>query len=279
MKEYILALIAPIVTLIYSLITPYLFGTNGYIEYVSKMIENERYQNTIFVKNMRKNEYLKKIDFVVSSEIKIDDLIVNDNKTDAINNTIAIFDILPQDVSIISFITNKKLNNNNLHVVKNNQTIDISYFNNIGNVNIKIFIIVLIYALINIIFAYLSKRRMNNYKLEYEKIMNNQEEKIVDLESKMAAIIKEEKTIKAVNIKEMSDFERELEFYKSVILKICNKNMTKNELENEISKSLKTFSKKKFKYLNYNDVYNIIGELMGSYEDSNVNQYDKKMKI
>ena len=44
----------------------------------------------------------------------------------------------------------------------------------------------------------------------------------------------------------------------NLIINICSEKITKEELENLISRKLKTFTKKHVKHLSYEDVYNII---------------------
>lgn len=59
----------------------------------------------------------------------------------------------------------------------------------------------------------------------------------------------------------MNDMEKELKFYQQIILKHTNNSIKKEKLEEIISKELKTFTKKKFKHLNHEDVYKIVKEL------------------
>ena len=67
-------------------------------------------------------------------------------------------------------------------------------------------------------------------------------------------------------IKEMNNMEKELKFYQQILLKLTNNSITKAELDKTLSKELKTFTKKKTKYLDYGELYEIIKLLSFSKE-------------
>ena len=60
----------------------------------------------------------------------------------------------------------------------------------------------------------------------------------------------------------MTDKERELKFYQQLLLNQTGNSMTREELEEFISKNLKTFNRKKIKYMDYEDLLKIVDNII-----------------
>lgn len=258
----IAAIISFILTIILTFLMNFILGNQGEIVY-SSILKDGQYINTIMVKNMQNHEYLNNINFVMDSEIDILNNIVfingKENKID--NNTIILNDVNPSESLIITFKTTEIINNKNLFLVKNNQRIEIENFNEKENNNIYFILLVGFYCLINFILSIKNDLKAKKRNDETNKKLDEAQKQSEICEEKIDKLIKEEKVNKSVYLKEMNDMEKEIEFYQQIILKCANKEISKVELEKIISKELKTFTRKKMKYLSYSDIYKIVNEL------------------
>lgn len=150
------------------------------------------------------------------------------------------------------------MDKNNTYFAKNGQKFDLNYFNEYTNIYLYTIVMIIIYAIINFLISL--KQDIANARIMKDN--NERKNKIEELlqknEEYLQKIVKKSNAQKTLYIKEMSDMERELNFYKNIIINICSEKITKEELENLISRKLKTFTKKHVKHLSYEDVYNII---------------------
>lgn len=252
------ALITAVITMCITLGVNYFSSPNAKVLIAYSSIEDGNYINSILVKNINKDEYLNEFDIIVDSKINIYDVTVNNNKFSFENNTIRINSINPNDVVVLTLKTSKEIKKDYLTIAKNNQKFEIDYFNNYKNLSFYTIILVFVYAILNFLFSL--RHDISNAKIKKENDEKNKEIKAT-LDKNEEIIQKIEKkadAFKSLYIKEMDGMERELQFYQKLLTKACNEKITKDELEKLISKELKTFSKKKFKHLNYGDVYRII---------------------
>lgn len=169
-----------IITLFIIIILMGIFGPKASIEFASVKIENEKYFNTVLVKNLQYHKYLKNIEFIVDSDIKKELLLINGKTID--NKKIIVLNKLkPRNITTINFVTNKKINQNNFSLIKNGQKIDFNYFNNRNNLDLRFIIIIIICMLVNIFISTYKSKRLDDKEITVpEEIIYSDE--IVDLE-------------------------------------------------------------------------------------------------
>lgn len=265
MKDYFLTLLGPISTVIFSILYSFFFGNLAHIEYTTNYIEEDSYQTIFLIKNLQKTEQLKDINIVFNKECDLNTLFIDGKENKIIDNTLTIKNINPNSVKTIIIYSKQKIKKEDINFIKNNQKIQISYFNNLKNTNWQILIMAAFYAIINVICTYFLIKNQNKKAAEtiksndeIRKVLEKTEVKLNENEKHLYNTIKKMDLHKALHIKEMAQMEKELAFYQKLLLKKYNDKLSKDELEKIISKELGTFNKKKFKHLSYNDLYKII---------------------
>lgn len=264
------AIVSISLTVVFTFLMTFIWGNQGEIIY-SSVLSNDKYVNNITIKNMQKNEYLNKFNILIDGEIEIkDDMIfVNGIDKKIEKNNIEIEKVKPKEVISISFETDNIIDEEGLFLIKSQQRIGIENFNDKKNLNIYWFILLGFYFVVNFVFYLLGDVKTNKRYDEYKKALEKAEKSNESCENTIKELIKKESVNKIIFVKEMNDMEKELKFYQQIILKCINKEMTKDELESLISKSLKTFKKKKIKHLSYNDLYHLVGELSETVDTNN----------
>lgn len=263
-KEIISAIVSAIVTLIITVIFQvvgiFIWGDNAKIQLISSDYSNKEFTNIIAVKNMKKDEYLKNVSIEIDNNINVSSIIVDGKIID--NSNILTFDkIHPKKLSIIIIKSNKKISKNNISIVKNNQRISLEYFNDRTNFSAIYFILIMIYFIINLVLNLFSTHKKEKSNDSIKELYKQASERADNIERKFINIEKREIYRKKIYLKEMVDKEKELKFYQQLLLKQTGNIMTREQLEEFISKNLKTFSKKKIKYMDYEDVLKIIDNI------------------
>ena len=257
-SSIISAVITIIITGIGSVIVSYYNSPAAKVTLGYFKIDNENYVNSIMIKNVKKDEYLNEFDIIVDSNIQINDVKINEKKISVKDNIVKVNSLNPDSSIIVWISTNSKLDKNNTYFAKNGQKFDLNYFNEYTNIYLYTIVMIIIYAIINFLISL--KQDIANARImkDNNERKNKIEEMLQKNEEYLQKIVKKSNAQKTLYIKEMSDMERELNFYKNIIINICSEKITKEELENLISRKLKTFTKKHVKHLSYEDVYNII---------------------
>lgn len=273
-KEIKGALLSTIISIllpaIFTLVMTFVLGNQGEIIYSSILIE-DKYINNITIKNMQKNEYLNNLSILINEEVDVKDNIVfvNGKNNKIEKNSIELKKIKPKEVVNISFETDKKIDAENLFLIKSKQKIGVENFNKKENLNIYLFILLGFYCVVNFIIYLIGNIKENKRYENYNKKLEKAEKSSESCEKEIKELIKKENVNRTIFVKEMNDMEKELKFYQQIILKCVNKEMTKSELENLISKNLKTFNKKKIKHLSYNDLYQMVCGLAETVDTNN----------
>lgn len=257
------AIITAIITLISTVIISFLNGNQGELVF-SSTLNNGRYINTFMFKNMQRSEYLKEINLLIDSDINIFDNIIyiNGVKQQISDNKIVLDNIKPEKTISFVFYTDEIVDDNKMFLVKNKQKIELQNFNKRKNLNGYVLLIVAIYCLINFVLSAKSEIKIKKIRDEIKQNLKNTTNKLDITEEKIYKLNRNIDIHKTIFLKEMDEMERELNFYQKLLLKNTDKSITKEELEKMISKELKTFSKKKFKRLSYEDVYSVVKTLM-----------------
>lgn len=158
--------------------------------------------------------------------------------------------------------SDKKITNKDISIVKNHQRVSIEYFNNNKNFKVIYFILIFIYFVINmfiyIITSIKTKKSHDNINEMYDIAIKKSD----NIEKQFIKIEKEKIYHKKLYLKEMTDKERELKFYQQLLLNQTGNSMTREELEEFISKNLKIFNRKKIKYMDYEDLLKIVDNII-----------------
>ena len=258
-KSLIIGAILPLIlSLLWQVLFVYFFCAEGKIQIVNTVLENKNYQTIISIRNMKKDEYLKNIEFILDDNIEIIDV---EKNGETIKGKIIFQEISPNSISTLIINSKQKLTEDDITIIKNGSRITVEYFNKTTNYKIIYLVIAITYFVINLAMSIWldskNKKTRDEIKKENEKIKNKADE----CENKLHQLLKEERANKTVYLKEMNDMEKEVKFYQQIILKCINKGMGKEDLEKLISKELKTFTRKKMKYLSYDDIYKIVCDM------------------
>ncbi len=254
-KSIIAAVFTVIVTILVSYLISYINSPDAKVTIGYSNIENNKYMNLILVKNVKKDEYLKKFDIIIDNNIKISDIRVNDKQLDTNNNTIHIDSIDPTGSSIITLNSSSKLRKNNIIFAKNNQKFKIEYANSFKNITVYTILLILSYAIINFLLSVRQDIRYDKIKCEREKRMDEIEQNLRKTNNTLEKVEKKSNAYKVLYLKEISDMEKELQFYRGLISETYGKKISREELENIISKQLKLASKIKDRNLYFDDVF------------------------
>ena len=266
-KEIKIALISAILALIIQLVATTLYsfwlGNDGELIFSSSKIQNG-YLNTIILKNMQSNAYLKNIDIIVDYNIEV---IKNDNLMKNVkieDNKIIIDEVNPKETVNLTFITTKKLEENNIKII-NSAKIGVEYFNDKQNISKRIFILSFIYFIINFLISCFFN---NANKKEKEKLKNKismTENRITILEdseqkfhNEIITNTKNLELVKQFYLNEIKDMEKEVCFYRRLVLKKLSKQINKKEVEKIILEIIKSFSKKNHREFNYSNIDELI---------------------
>ena len=266
-KEIKVTLISALLALIIQLVSTTLFsfwlGNNGELIFSSSKIQNG-YLNTIILKNMQSNMYLKNIDIIVDSNI---DIVENDNligNAKIEDNKITIDEINPKETVNLTFITTKKLEENNIKII-NSAKIGMEYFNDKQNISQRILILSVIYFIINFLVSYFfnninkkEKEKLNIRVTSAEKKMKELEDDAEKFHNEIITKAKNLELLKQVYLNDIKDMEKEVCFYRRVILKKLSKQINKKEIEGIILKIIKNFSKKNHREFNYSHIDELI---------------------
>lgn len=264
-KELLSAFISAVVTMILTIIFQFLgiffWGDQATIELVSSDYSNNEFTNVLAVKNMMKDEYLKEIVIEIDKTISVNSVIKDGIETDDLN-VLKISKISPSKLSIIIINSDKKITNKNISIIKNHQRVSSENFNNNKNFKVSYLILVLCYFVINMFLCFLASLKTKKSHDSINEMYDKANKKADNIEKKLIKIEKEQAYRTKIYLKEMTDRERELKFYQQLLLNQTGNSMTGEELEEFISKNLKTFSKKKIKYLDYEDLLKIVDNIV-----------------
>ena len=183
-KEIKGALLSTIISIllpaIFTLVMTFVLGNQGEIIYSSILIE-DKYINNITIKNMQKNEYLNNLSILINEEVDVKDNIVfvNGKNNKIEKNSIELKKIKPKEVVNISFETDKKIDAENLFLIKSKQKIGVENFNKKENLNIYLFILLGFYCVVNFIIYLIGNikenKRYENYNKKLEKAEKSSE--------------------------------------------------------------------------------------------------------
>ena len=243
-KTLVTTLVTAIITLFASFIIGYFNNPSVKVTYGYSKINDDSYVNTIMIKNIKKDAYIKNFNAILDSSIKVQEVLLNNESIKIDDNTINIDSIKPNDTITLSIITNKKTSEDDYNFVNNDKKVQKEYFNKYTNVPLYTLLIIFIYAIINFLISLRNDYDNVKIKEQYDLIISDLRNDANNTEERVNKLFKESNAHKTLYIKEMSDMERELDFYKSVIIKICGKELKKEELESIVSKNIKTFSKR-----------------------------------
>lgn len=261
-NEYKSLIISSVLPLVLSLLGQmfflYFFGDEGKMQIVSSVLTDENYQTIISLKNMNDDEYLKNVEIIIDNEVEVIAAEINGEHVDEELN---FSEISPKSVSTLIIISEQELTEDDITIIKNGSKITIENFNNVTNYKLIYLLIALTYFIINMVMCLWIDSKNKKRVIETNKQIEETKKKADICEAKSQQLLKEERVNKTIYLKEMSDMEKEVQFYQQIILKCVNKEITRTELEKIISKELKTFTRKKMKHLSYNDVYKIVNEL------------------
>lgn len=262
------AIITCIITAILQFLFIFFFGDDGKIEIVTNMLDDKKYQTIIAVKNMSSDEYLTDIELKINEEIEFVSVEI-DGKEIEDSSKIYFKNIGPKSVSVIKIISDKEITSNDIVIVKNGLKITSESFNNSTNYKILYLIIVISYSIINFIiglwFEYKNSKEYEMLKEKSDEAINESKklkEECEKNELKLAKIEKNIKVNKVVFLKEMNDLEKEKQFYQKLLLKKMDGAYTKDDFEKLITKELKLFNKKKIKHLSYDDIFDVVDEIV-----------------
>lgn len=264
-KEIMSAFTSAIVTMILTIVFQYLgivfWGDQATIELISSNYSNNEFANVLAVKNMMKDEYLKELFIEIDKDINVNSVIKDGKEIDDLN-VLEIKKISPSKISMIIINSDKKITNKDISIVKNHQRVSIEYFNNNKNFKVIYLILIFIYFVINmfiyIITSIKTKKSHDNINEMYDIAIKKSD----NIEKQFIKIEKEKIYHKKLYLKEMTDKERELKFYQQLLLNQTGNSMTREELEEFISKNLKTFNRKKIKYMDYEDLLKIVDNII-----------------
>ena len=246
-----------IITWLVQLCFTFIFSNHAKMEIITTRLSDGSYQSIIAIKNLKQNEYLKNIEIQVNDSINIISIRRNENVYD---KKIYVDKINPKSVEIIYLISDKKIRKSDLTIIKNNQRIEIDSFNDYTDYKIRYFILIIIYALVNAFILYFIQKKIKKENDEILTKIELQKIRQTEVEERSKEIEKKLNIQKTIYLKEMNDLKKENEFYKQLLLMKCD-NIQKEELEKIIGKQLKTFNKKNFKNLTYEDIYKIVYEM------------------
>ena len=263
-QSIISACITVIITAILNFFVIFVSGNNGYIELISNKSDNN-YESIIAIKNLQKSENLNKIEVRISDNITINEFKINGEVSSG--NYIKIDKIFPNDIVTIEIKSDKIISKKDLIITKNGQKIGIESFNDYTNYTLKYVFLIIIYASINIAISLFLYYKDLKKHLETKKKCDDLEVKVDEIGNKLNKKIKETIIQKNLYIKEMASLERENELYRKLLLEKIKTPITEKELDEVISKKLKTIKKSSVKYLNYNDIVKIVGELVETYQE------------
>lgn len=260
-SAFISAIVTMIITIVFQFFGIFFWGDQATIELVSSDYSNNEFTNVLAIKNMMRDEYLKEFVIEIDKNINVNSVIKDGKEIDNLN-AIKINKISPSKLNVIIIKSDKKINKKNISIIKNHQRISIEYFNNNKNFKVSYLILVFCYFVINM-FIYLitslkTKRTHDSINEMYDKAIK----KADDIEKKFIKIEKEKVYRTKIYLKEMTDRERELKFYQKLLLNQTGNSMTREELEEFISKNLKTFNKKSIKYFDYEDLLKIVDSIV-----------------
>ena len=94
----------------------------------------------------------------------------------------------------------------------------------------------------------------NNIREEHDKTGL----RINELDSKLRAKERKLSISHTIYLKELNQLEKENNFLKNMLLQKYNDKISKEQLEEMLNAEMKRFSRKKYKYLTYDDVYNML---------------------
>lgn len=264
-KEILSAFISAIATMILTIVSQFLgiyfWGDQATIELVSSEYSKDEFTSVLAIKNMMKDEYLEEISIEIDKDIRVNTVIKDGKKIDNLN-VLKIDKISPSKLSTILIQSDKKISKEKISIIKNHQRISIEYFNNIKNFKSVYLVLVLIYFIINMFIYTITSIKTKKTRDNINELYDKATKKSDDIEKKLIKIEKAEIYRKKIYLKEMTDREKELKFYQQLLLKQTGNSMTKEELEEFISKNLKTFNKKKIKYIDYEDILKIVGNII-----------------
>ena len=214
------------------------------------------YATSINIKNYQNDKSINSI--IIWSDADIDTSNLNYKDIESYDDKIIIKNISPSyDGTIIAYSKNKIDENNTRFETKEKRIVNFlytqkekitSYWEQIVY-NIAIYVV--IYTIMTIIINRYTKKQFENYNEEIKKIKNEHEkiEKECNrVEKRLDVVEKEKKEIYKASLKikiflhrKLSDYAKELEFYRNLIKNIFNENNNKKNICYEITKSLKTF--------------------------------------
>ena len=266
-KEIILAIISSIITVFITIIFQYIgiliWGEHAKIELISSEFNNSEYVNVLAIKNIKDEEYLKNVSIEIDNNIKINS--VKTNNINHIDNKFVVNSLSPNKVSMIVFTSSEKITNKNVSIIKNKQKISMEYFNDATNYRPMYLILIIFFFvvdfIVNLIINNMNRKEQKNIMNMYNEAKNKTEK----IEKHIEKFEKKDISRNKLFLKEISDKEKEIKFYQQLLLKNTGNNMSKEELEEFIIKNLKSFNKRKIKYIDYNDILQIISDI--SYEN------------
>lgn len=214
------------------------------------------YATSINIKNYQKDKSIDSIIIWSDADIDIsnlnykdiesyDDKIIIKNISPSYDGTIIAYSKEKIDEKNTRFETEEKRTVNFLYTQKEEIT---SYWKQIVY-NIVIYIV--IYTIMMIIINIYTKKQFEVYNDEFKKIKKEYEKiekECNHVEKRLDVVEKEKKEMHKASLKlkiflhrKLSDYAKELEFYRNLIKNVVNENNNKNDICYEITKSLKTF--------------------------------------
>jgi len=252
------AVFAAIISLGITLLINYLTLPDAKINQSVFKDKNNNYINTIMIKNTKSNDYLDELKIVVDSDISINSVLINNESIKYDDNSIVVEKIKPKESSIIIIVTDSKIDKDNIVFVSNNQKYDMEYFNDYIFVPAYVIITIISYSILTFIFSVRSDVKRSRMKEEEDKEYNSMKETLKNQEEISDSIKRRLQAQATVHLKEIHDMNIELDFYQKLIINLCNEKISKDDLDNLISKKLKTFKHNKKKVLSYEDAYEMV---------------------
>lgn len=231
--------------------------------------DNGVYITSMSVKNYQKDKSINEINFWITdteiTDIKTDIKKLYDKDT----GNIKLFNVIPNYIGTIVIYSNDKINNENLKIETEEKS-DIVFLNEQKE---RVFIDIKEYAMIAIIyFVVLSAVTINssiNIRNRLDEKVKKIEEENDKIERRLDKSEEESKEfenllrkVKVRFIKIITDYAKELDFWKDTVRKLLYKS-NENKLENEeifktVTLNLKTYNT--LKKCDYTDLYDILNE-------------------
>ncbi|MDF2866134.1 MAG: yddM [Clostridia bacterium] len=265
-----LEIIVPIFIALLSLIFNFIITNNmistykGKITIYDSIAVDHGYITTLGINNFTMYEYINNIQIDISDSIEINDIDSNKNIEVIKNgNIITINNVLPKCGQTLLLYTEDSIASNDIYIIANSNSILVTNAKNeaIANVVINIGVFVESFIIFLVIYFSIKSIKKASYELIEKKIFDGvkkNEENNQIVKSRYENQKREKYELRKYYISRINDFEKELNFWRNTVRQLLYKAGLKkidvNDLQNEITNSLKTYGTKEKNYDTYEEI-------------------------